>query len=117
MSLRESVVLAPLVIVAVLMGLFPKPFLDAINPTVEAYARTFRARAELHQLATVTPPRQRTPRINRGVGPARVAPPERQIRRAVQPRRRDGGIQPSPRLPWRRAIDQVRPQKRKGGQR
>ncbi|MCK5688408.1 NADH-quinone oxidoreductase subunit M [Myxococcota bacterium] len=51
LSVRESFVLGPLVIVAVFMGVYPQPFLKAIEPTVAAYAQEFRARAELPALA------------------------------------------------------------------
>lgn len=47
LSIRERWVLAPLVIAAVVMGVYPQPFLDVINPTVTAYAQSFRARAGL----------------------------------------------------------------------
>jgi hypothetical protein len=47
LSLREGFVLVPLCLVAIFMGVFPKPFLDAVNPTVAAYTREFRARAGL----------------------------------------------------------------------
>jgi NADH-quinone oxidoreductase subunit M len=69
LSLRESLVLAPLCIVAVLMGLFPQPFLDAVQPSVAAYTREFRGRAGLVQLAEVEPRRQQRRRSG-GVMPS-----------------------------------------------
>jgi NADH-quinone oxidoreductase subunit M len=55
LSPRETLVLMPLVIVAILMGLFPQPFLKAVNPTVTAYAQQFRQRAGLPALASNAP--------------------------------------------------------------
>ncbi len=75
LNLREGFVLVPLVLVAILMGVFPKPFLDAINPTVDAYARDFRARAGLP--ATVA------------LQDARPQPPQRPLR-ALPPTPSDG---------------------------
>ncbi len=51
LSLRECLVLAPLIFVAVFMGVYPQPFLDAINPSVVHYAQEFRARAGMPALA------------------------------------------------------------------
>jgi NADH-quinone oxidoreductase subunit M len=45
LSGRECLVLAPLVLVAIIMGVYPQPFLDVINPTVSQYAAQFRLRA------------------------------------------------------------------------
>ncbi|RYF02741.1 MAG: hypothetical protein EOO40_12965, partial [Deltaproteobacteria bacterium] len=45
LSLREVLVVWPLVLVAGLMGVYPQPFLDVINPAVTQYAEQFRARA------------------------------------------------------------------------
>ena len=59
LSLRESLVLAPLVITAVVMGVYPQPFLDTINPSVTYYTQQFRQRAGLGNLTsamTQTPP-------------------------------------------------------------
>ncbi|MEE8410708.1 MAG: NADH-quinone oxidoreductase subunit M, partial [Myxococcota bacterium] len=116
LTFRESMVLGPLVIVAVLMGLFPKPFLDTINPTVESYTRTFRARAELPQLDAKSKAalRPTPPQIAPGQ-PTTPVQPVRPKRTGVQRRIRDGAIQRSPRLPWRRSIEQLRPRQRDGG--
>jgi NADH-quinone oxidoreductase subunit M len=35
-SLREKVVVAPLILLIVLLGLYPKPVIDVINPAVQA---------------------------------------------------------------------------------
>jgi NADH-quinone oxidoreductase subunit M len=36
MTLREKVVVAPLVLLIVLLGFYPKPVTDVINPAVQA---------------------------------------------------------------------------------
>ncbi|HSI06902.1 MAG TPA: hypothetical protein VLC93_20600, partial [Myxococcota bacterium] len=56
LSFREQTVLWPLAIVAILMGLFPQPFIDMVNPTVDAYARQFRERANLPAIAMTDAP-------------------------------------------------------------
>ena len=59
LNLRESLVLAPLVIAAIVMGVYPQPFLDTINPAVTGYAQQFRMRAGLPApAAPVGPVRQ-----------------------------------------------------------
>ncbi len=55
LSFREQVVLWPLAIVAILMGLFPQPWLNMINPTADSYARQFRQRANLPAIAMTEP--------------------------------------------------------------
>jgi NADH-quinone oxidoreductase subunit M len=55
LSAREGLVLAPLVLVAVLMGVFPQPFIDIVQPSVTAYTREFRARAGLPAIAETVP--------------------------------------------------------------
>ncbi|HET6345917.1 MAG TPA: hypothetical protein VFH51_13355, partial [Myxococcota bacterium] len=47
LSLRETLVLAPLVVMSIVMGVYPQPFLDTINPSMQTYAQEFRARAGL----------------------------------------------------------------------
>jgi NADH:ubiquinone oxidoreductase subunit 4 (subunit M) len=56
LSFREQAVLWPLGVVAIVMGLFPQPFLNMVNPTVETYAQQFRQRADLPSLAMVAAP-------------------------------------------------------------
>lgn len=53
LSFREGLVLAPLVIMAVVMGVYPQPFLNTINPSVTHFAQEFRARAGLPALRNV----------------------------------------------------------------
>ena len=53
LSLREGLVLAPLLAVAIIMGVYPQPFLDVINPAVEQYAQQFRARAGLPPIVSL----------------------------------------------------------------
>ncbi len=55
LNLREGFVLVPLVLVAILMGLYPRPFLNAVEPTIASYTREFRSRAGLPALAEVMP--------------------------------------------------------------
>jgi NADH-quinone oxidoreductase subunit M len=50
LSFREGLVLAPLVIMAVVMGVYPQPFLNTVNPSVAHFAQQFRARAGLPPL-------------------------------------------------------------------
>jgi len=64
LSVREGFILAPLVLCAILIGIYPQPFLDSINPTVTSYARQFRARAGLPALASAVP-RAKSPRSQR----------------------------------------------------
>ena len=54
LSVRERTVLAPLVIAAILMGLFPKPLIDVIEPTVANYTQQFRLRAGLAPISEPT---------------------------------------------------------------
>ncbi len=65
LSFREEVVLWPLALTAILMGLFPQPFLNVLNPAADAYARNFRQRAELPALAAITAPQTQG---NRDIG-------------------------------------------------
>jgi NADH:ubiquinone oxidoreductase subunit 4 (subunit M) len=55
LTTRETLVLAPLVIAAVVMGVYPQPFIDIVQPSVAAYTREFRARAGLPALAETVP--------------------------------------------------------------
>lgn len=55
LSLRESLVLAPLVVLALVMGVYPQPFLDTINPSMAHYAQEFRARAGMPPLPGTAP--------------------------------------------------------------
>lgn len=57
LSFREQAVLFPLALTAILMGIFPQPFLNVLNPTVQQYAAQFRQRAALPALAAVATPR------------------------------------------------------------
>ena len=50
LSLREVLVIGPLVIMAFVMGIYPQPFLDVINPAVTQYADVFRSRAGIMPL-------------------------------------------------------------------
>jgi NADH:ubiquinone oxidoreductase subunit 4 (subunit M) len=51
-SAREGWILGVLMLVALGMGVYPQPFIDAIDPTVRAYVQEFRARAGLPDLDT-----------------------------------------------------------------
>jgi NADH:ubiquinone oxidoreductase subunit 4 (subunit M) len=107
LSLRESLVLAPLVIAAVLMGLFPQPLLDAVNPSVSAYAQHVRARAGLPVMAQVRPGKP-----GQQLHPGQQMKPGQQVQ-PLPP----GGLPPGVRsarpawmqrrLPMRRALDKV----------
>jgi NADH-quinone oxidoreductase subunit M len=95
LTLREGLVLAPLVLAAVLIGVYPKPFLDAINPTVASYANTFRARAGLPSMQTAqVRPALRSP----GATPARLAPGALPMRPPLQIERRRGDAAAVPKL-------------------
>lgn len=48
LSLREVVILAPLVVATLVMGVYPKPFIATIEPTVTAYAQRFRAESKVY---------------------------------------------------------------------
>ena len=96
LSTRETLVLAPLALCAVLMGVYPQPFLQAINPSVTAYAQRFRTEAQLPQLATrasvpSAPMRGSGPRAIRGNVVRPGAPEE------AQPAGRE--------LLWRRTLE------------
>ena len=51
LNLREGLIFAPLLIMVIVLGVYPQPFLEVINPTVQNYAQQFRARAGLPALA------------------------------------------------------------------
>ncbi|MBC7793458.1 MAG: NADH-quinone oxidoreductase subunit M [Clostridia bacterium] len=57
LSFREQAVLFPLALTAILMGVFPQPFLNVLNPTVQSYTAQFRQHASLPALALVVKPR------------------------------------------------------------
>jgi NADH-quinone oxidoreductase subunit M len=144
LSTRELVVMVPLVIVAVVMGLYPKPFLDSINPTVAAYARDFRARANIAPLrdadlaaalevrASGSTTESSAPSLPAGSKRPSLAEPrlERQVGAPLRQRtglpRRLGAAQQDqrirarrgasvPKLPWRRAVDARRERARQEG--
>lgn len=50
LSLREMIVLMPLVLAMFVCGVYPQPLLDRINPTAIQYAKQFRERAQLPAL-------------------------------------------------------------------
>ena len=56
LSTRESLLLAPLVVAAVVMGVYPQPFIDLVQPAVVQYTTAFRARAGLPAIAELAPP-------------------------------------------------------------
>jgi NADH-quinone oxidoreductase subunit M len=89
LSAREGLVLAPLVLSAILIGVYPQPFLDAINPTVTAYAREFRARAGLSAMseAAVRVPREAAAWVPVAPGSGRPGPRELELlHRSSKPR-------------------------------
>ncbi len=91
LSAREQTVLLPLVVVAVLMGIFPQPFLNTINPTATAIAQSFRARAGLPAPATSS------------MQPAAVqAPTVRAPENSMTVPSSPAGLDLQRRLPWRR---------------
>lgn len=47
MNLREKVVMAPFLIMIVVMGVYPQPFLDKLEPSVNAFVTEFRLEAGL----------------------------------------------------------------------
>jgi hypothetical protein len=95
LSAREQSVLLPLVAVAILMGVFPQPFLNTINPTAAAMAENFRARAGL-PAATPTQPVARTERVK--------AVPRAERSEAPSVPATSVGVDTQRRLPWRRQV-------------
>ncbi len=93
LSLRETVYLAPLVFAAILIGVYPQPLLDSINPTVEQYARQYRAQAGLPALAASEPARR--PDAVPQIGGARRNLPVQRLLERLQRRRFPSG-QPLP---------------------
>jgi len=120
LSTRELAVLIPLVVAAFAMGLFPGPMLRAVEPTVTAYTRDFRALAGLPAVTDARPLAMLT-----GVdastslsasAPAVVAAPGSGSERALAPPTDDGGraranaVEPGGQHPsWMRLIDQRPP--------
>ena len=92
LSFREQAVLWPLALVAILMGLFPQPFIDMVNPTVDAYARQFRERAHLPAIAMtdapalqpITPAQRDEANGRRRLPPPRVQDPNFRVRKGSQ---------------------------------
>lgn len=86
LSFREGAVLAPLALVALLMGVYPQPFLDAVTPTVERYTADFRASVGLPQVATrATDDAANKPALRRRPG---MRLNREQIKRLIQRRMR-----------------------------
>ncbi|OGQ84861.1 MAG: hypothetical protein A2289_04530 [Deltaproteobacteria bacterium RIFOXYA12_FULL_58_15] len=97
LSLREGMMLLPLIIVAVVMGVYPKPFLEAVNPTVENYAQQFRSRAGLSALAA-----KETPSLTALAKPARpdeLVEPSSALPMQLMDRPGMPGMLPARRLP------------------
>jgi NADH-quinone oxidoreductase subunit M len=59
LSTREILVFVPLLVMMFVMGIYPKPFLSRMEPTVEAYLTRLHARME--QTATAGAPGSRSP--------------------------------------------------------
>ena len=52
LSLREMAIMVPLVLAVLWLGLYPKPFLDAINPSIERLLEQHEAAIAAHQAAS-----------------------------------------------------------------
>lgn len=89
LTARETLVLAPLALAAILMGVYPQPFLRAIDASVVTYTQQFRAQARLPQIASQA-----------ASHPTEV--------RSAEPRRIPGAaVQPVRDLLWRRTLEEA----------
>jgi NADH-quinone oxidoreductase subunit M len=92
LSLREWVVLTPLVVLIALMGVYPQPVLDRIQPSVD---RLIGRMAVGHADLVGSPPMSLTARAAReapgGLPPGAGALPPSMLRQLMQPQPRVGG--------------------------
>jgi NADH-quinone oxidoreductase subunit M len=65
LSLREGVVMLPLIVIIFVIGLFPNLFLSKVEPSIDAFVEDVRNRAEMAELAIDQPETPATEKTNR----------------------------------------------------